>query len=496
MVSDAFDVIVVGFGFAGGIAAITAADAGARVLLLEKQQDAGGISVCSEGGLRIAKEKSEAFNYLSATNAGTAPEAALLALAAGMTGLADYVKSLAEPFGATVVCRDSAGHYPFPGADTFGFATIEALPGYDHAIDFPQVRGGVAGARLFKLVLNHVRSRPTIEVRLATQVQRLLQAQNRVVGVRAGGQEIRCHHGVILACGGFEGDAEMQRQFWHLKPVVSAAMRANMGDGIRMAQSAGAALWHMRHFHGAYGFRHPDPAYPFGIRVKKLPDWRPGFPPKDVRMSWILVDCHGQRFMNEYEPYMQDTAYRALGAFDPAMQAHPRIPSYLILDAAGRARYPVSAPTWHDRAVAQQFGTATAEEFDEQILISAGSITGLAEALGLPPESFVRTIDEWNQACAAQQDAAFGRPAMSMLPIAQPPYYGARVWPVVSNTQGGPVHDERQRVLDAFGVPIAGLFAVGELGSVFGHLYLSGGNLAECFIGGRIAGLEVLQSTA
>ena len=59
---------------------------------------------------------------------------------------------------------------------------------------------------------------------------------------------------------------------------------------------------------------------------------------------------------------------------------------------------------------------------------------------------------------------------------------------MVSNTQGGLVHDERQRVLDAFGAPIPGLHVAGELGSVFGHLYMSGGNIAECFVGGRIAG--------
>jgi predicted oxidoreductase len=64
----------------------------------------------------------------------------------------------------------------------------------------------------------------------------------------------------------------------------------------------------------------------------------------------------------------------------------------------------------------------------------------------------------------------------------------------VSNTQGGPAHDERQRVLDAFGDPIPGLYAAGELGSVFGHLYMSGGNLAECFIGGRIAGREAARA--
>ena len=77
-----------------------------------------------------------------------------------------------------------------------------------------------------------------------------------------------------------------------------------------------------------------------------------------------------------------------------------------------------------------------------------------------------------------------------MAPIDTPPYYGAPAWAVVSNTHGGPVHDARQQVLDTFGRPIPRLFAVGELGSSFGHLYLSGGNIAECFVTGRIAGKE------
>ena len=51
-------------------------------------------------------------------------------------------------------------------------------------------------------------------------------------------------------------------------------------------------------------------------------------------------------------------------------------------------------------------------------------------------------------------------------------------------------------VLDAFGQPIPGLYAAGECGSVFGHLYMSGGNLAECFIGGRIAGRNAARSVA
>jgi succinate dehydrogenase/fumarate reductase flavoprotein subunit len=80
-----------------------------------------------------------------------------------------------------------------------------------------------------------------------------------------------------------------------------------------------------------------------------------------------------------------------------------------------------------------------------------------------------------------------GEIAASRAAIARPPFRAAPVVPIVSNTQGGPAHDEAQRVLDAFGDPIPGLFEASEIGSVFVHIYLSGGNMAECFLGGRIA---------
>ena len=55
------------------------------------------------------------------------------------------------------------------------------------------------------------------------------------------------------------------------------------------------------------------------------------------------------------------------------------------------------------------------------------------------------------------------------------------------------MHDARQRVLNPFSEVIEGLYTAGELGSVFGHLYISGGNLAECFVGGRTAAREVMS---
>jgi succinate dehydrogenase/fumarate reductase flavoprotein subunit len=103
-------------------------------------------------------------------------------------------------------------------------------------------------------------------------------------------------------------------------------------------------------------------------------------------------------------------------------------------------------------------------------------------------ELLAHTIADWNNACDRQEDPAYGRPPTSMVKIAEPPFYVAEVWPVCSNTHGGPVHDDKQRVINSFGETILRLFAAGELGGVFGHLYISGGNLAECFVGGWTAG--------
>ena len=119
----------------------------------------------------------------------------------------------------------------------------------------------------------------------------------------------------------------------------------------------------------------------------------------------------------------------------------------------------------------------------------AGTVEALAAAIGVDARQLAETRSGAGTRCArpAMMTISAGR-AGSLRPIADPPFYAAEVRPIVSNTQGGPVHDAEQRVLDPFGAPIPGLFAAGECGSAFGHLYLSGGNLAECFIGGAIAG--------
>jgi succinate dehydrogenase/fumarate reductase flavoprotein subunit len=492
---DTTDVAIVGCGYAGGMAAIAAHDASAAVALFEKMSDPGGISVCSVGGIRVASEADAALAYLERTNAATTPTAVLRALADGMTRIEAMVRRLAEANGAVLARREATGNYPFPGHRTFGFVSIDRIPGCDPARDFPHVRGAAAGALLFKLVLDNL-ARRGIAIRTGTPARRLLTGPDGTVCglvVERDGRErtVRARRGVVLACGGFEAEPSLQAQFWPGQPVLSAAVRGNTGDGIRMAQALGADLWHMWHYHGSYGFRHPDPAYPFGIRTKRLPDWLPGEGPRgDVVMTWIVVNRAGRRFMNEYDPYLQDTGARPLDRYDPVTQRFPRLPCWLVTDEAGRRRYPLGRPTYNDRAARFEWSADNMREIELGILKRAATVPALAATMAVEPTVLVDTVERWNASCREERDAAFGRPPSSMMAIAEPPFYAAELWPIVSNTQGGPRHDERQRVVDVWGEPIPRLYAAGELGSVFGHLYLSGGNLAECFVGGEIAGRE------
>jgi succinate dehydrogenase/fumarate reductase flavoprotein subunit len=245
----------------------------------------------------------------------------------------------------------------------------------------------------------------------------------------------------------------------------------------------------MWHIHGAYGFRHPDPAYPYGIRVKRFPDWFPGEAHKaQLGMAWILVDAFGRRFMSEYQPYTQDTAVRPLQHFDPVTQRYPRNPAYLVCDEAGRKLYPLGKATSNDEGLRYEWSEDNLREVELGILKRADTLDGLAAALGIDGNALHASVARWNRQCAEGSDADFGRPGGTMMRIDKPPFYGAPVWATLSNTQGGPVHDAQARIVDVYGEPIPRLYAAGELGSAFGHLYLSGGNIAECFVSGRIAG--------
>lgn len=513
--NKSYDVIVVGFGFAGGAAAIAAADAGASVLLVEKMPDPGGISITAGGGLRVCRSTSAAFSYIKASNGGRTPDENIQPIAEGMGWLPAWFNNIAKDAGAVTEVAKSDGNYPLPGFDQLQMLNVVSIPNFDARAEYPNARaltggtraalGGAApsatggGAGVFKVVHEAIRARPSIEVVLGCAAKRIASNDGcaNTITLEQGGQEhiVEARGGIVLACGGFESAPDIQRQYWQIEPVLSSATRGNTGDGIRMAQALGADLWHMWHFHGTYGFRHPT-IPEIGIRMKRLPDWRPdgnGVPgnaeSRAAKMAWILVDSEGRRFMNEYSPYVQDTGHRELEPYDPAKLAYPRSPCWAVFDENARQLYPIGGPVLNDPDPEAHYDWSADNlaEVDRGILHRADSIEALAQIMGVDERELAQTIASWNACVRGASTDRYGRPQVSQCAIDTPPYFCGQIWPVISNTQGGPRHDPLQRVVNPYNEPIDGLYVAGELGSIWGHLYTAGCNLAECFITGKIA---------
>jgi succinate dehydrogenase/fumarate reductase flavoprotein subunit len=484
-----YDVIVAGYGYAGAMAAIAAADGGATVALFEKMPHPGGNSVLSGGSCIFGTDYDETLAYLRMTCDDATDDEVLAVMAAGMVDLPNLMEPLVEAAGFGMVYLDRAeGAYPFPGGRQFRAMRVtrnEKFRGFEH------VTGGRAGQALFAVCTANVERRPGIDVFLSTQVDRLVQVDGEVAGceVTANGntRRVMARRAVVLCTGGFEHNRRLQRHYLGTADFSSASPTGSTGDGILMGQEVGAALWHMWHLHGSYGFRMPNVG--LGIRHAFVG-------PRDNErgpMPWIVVDQHGHRFANEYPPAPQDTPIRDLTYYDPDTQTYPRVPSYLIFDEEGRGLGPIGRPVMNEPSLAYEWSADNLKEVDSGFIRRAGSIDGLAEAVGLDRQTLAATLSRWNDACDARQDEDFGRPGWSMHPIRTRPFYIVPVYPIITNTQGGLVHDARQQVLNPWGQPIPRLYKAGENGSIYGHLYLLGGNNTECLVGGWIAGANAAK---
>ncbi|MFC2013895.1 FAD-binding protein [Chloroflexota bacterium] len=494
------DVVVVGYGLSGTVAAIEAHDSGAKVLVLEKGEYPGGLSILAGGEVKCARDIGAATEYLTETSGSRIEISLIQSFAQALFENEHYLKKLALVNNARIVTHSSPfdmGSYPFKGWDTFYGAYVAEVPGFK---SFPWVqRLRPAGVNLMKVAMDNIDVR-NIDVLLSTPAEMLVTDVNGIVtGIiakREGkGITIRARRGVILACGGFEQNQWLQMQYLEGKPFYSMAPLTHTGDGILMAQKIGAALWHMWHVHGSYGFKFPE--FPIAFRT---PFAGPRNPKRS--MPWILVDKFGARYMNEYQPAPQDTGHRAMQLLDPDMPGYPRIPSYIIFDEEGRKHGPIAEPLALGQYV-YEWSKDNIKEIKKGWIFREETVRELALAIKrlpdsdgtMDPETLDDTISQWNVNVRRKKDP-LSRPKDTMMRIETPPFYAVPVWPVISNTQGGPVHNAKQQVIDAFGRPIPHLYSAGELGSFWSHIYLLGGNLGECLVSGRIAGMNAAQETS
>lgn len=453
-VEDTTDVVVVGSGGAGLSAAITACQAGARVIVLEKQPVTGGNTALSAGGMNAAgtRYQNNADTpdkmYADTLKAGNGQnDIALVRILADNSASSLYW--LTDELGADLSNVGLLAGSSFPrshrpsGGQAIGSHLISVLRTAAAAADDPTTPPAAA---------NPCKS---LEIRVNSKVVKILEdAQGRVVGVYVDGR----HHGlyaiaakaVVLTAGGFSANPTRVAQY---KPEYAALPTSNQpgatGDGLDLGAAVGGELKGMN-------FIQVHPTLAVGGHTLITEGVRGN--------GGILVNQGGKRFVNELTRRKDVTA---------AVFAQPGARVFIVFDQTVRA------------SLAQIEGY-----FALRLVHEGATIADLAAQIGVPGVTLVATIDEYNAAYATAPghvDPVTQR--LIQQPINSPKYYAIEVEPGVHYTMGGLKIDAQTRVIGVDGAPILGFFAAGEVtGGVHGEDRLGGNSISETITFGRIAG--------
>ncbi|WP_370324180.1 FAD-dependent oxidoreductase [Euzebya sp.] len=511
-------VVVVGSGVAGLTAALAAAEAGATVTVLESTQTVGGTTALSGGvawlpGNHLASDAGfdddaeSARTYLRHLAVGDVDDVLVDTFVAEAPATARWVEDVT---GHTWValgypdyhCELPGGReggrsiepHPFaPDPDVAALvrpALSWRLPMTQHEIIANTVDREVLARRREDGVMTMGAAvvgsflaaalRRGVQVRTGAAAASLVRRDGRVVGVALDtGDQVE--GAVVLASGGFERDPALARAFLRMPDPAPTGGPGATGRGLRMAMAAGAELGNMSEAWWCPAIEIP------GDEIDGVPLHRLVLAER-ARPGAVMVDGRGNRFANEAQNY--NDVGRSLHDFDPGAFGFPRSPSWLVVDAGYRARYPI--------------GPLLPREDDPPWLHRADAVEDLATAMGVDPASLGATVEQFNAHAAEGDDPLFGRGRSAydrfvgdraaaqpnLRPLDQPPFYAVRVLAGLLGTKGGPRTDADGRVRHVEGGVIEGLYAAGNVAaSPLGMAYPgAGGTIGPALVAGRLAG--------
>ena len=482
------DVVVIGAGGAGMTAAMTAADAGQKVVILESQAMVGGNSARATGGMNAAKtvyQDENEFDQAAGVEKTLATAAekyadneTITALAktvseqwaayqANPTGYFDSVelmeldtmvggKGINDPELVKTLCEGTADAIDWldengitlHNVSSFGGASVKRI----HRPVNEEGKVVSVGAYMIPLLQENCEKRG-IDIVLNTTVDTILtDANGAAVGVsgtdKDGNTVVVNAKSVILATGGFGANLDMVTQY---KPELAGFMTTNaagaQGQGIEMATAIGAGTVDMDQIQ-----IHPT------VEANTAALITEGLRGDGA----ILVNANGERFIDE------------VGTRDvvsAAEIAQPGSYSWLIVDQAMADASSVI------QGYIKKGYTKTGATYEE-----------LAKELDVDPAAFANTMETWNSYVEAKNDPDFGRTSFAN-PLNNGPYYAIKVTAGVHHTMGGVTINSATEVLKEDGIVIPGLFAAGEVtGGVHGANRLGGTAVADFVVFGRIAG--------
>ena len=489
-IEETVDVVVVGAGGAGMTAAITATDAGKKVIVVESQPIAGGNSVRSTGGMNAAKtpyqDKNE-FKEAAGVEKTLATAAEKFADNETITALAatvkeqwdayqanpqgyfdsvelmeldtliggkgknnpELVKALAENSAAAIEWLASIGA-DVKNVGAFGGASVKRI----HRPVNADGKVTAVGAYIVPILEKNLQDR-NVQFLFDTTANEIIMKDGKAVGIKATGKDgnkvtINAKS-VVIATGGFGANAEMVEKYKpELKGFATTNAEGAQGQGIDMATAVGAATVDMDQIQ-----IHPT------VHIEE--DGNAHLITEGLRGDGaILVNAEGKRFYDEVSTRDKVSA---------AIIAQPEKSAWLVVDQSMVDKSAVIA------GYIKSGYTVTGATYEE-----------LAKAMGVDETTFVSTMNTWNQAVEAKSDAEFNRTSFAN-PLTAAPYYAIKITPAVHHTMGGIVINPKAEVLNEKGEVISGLFAAGEVtGGVHGANRLGGNAVADFTVFGRIAG--------
>ena len=478
------DVIVVGYGAAGGTAALTAARNGADTLIIEKAERPGGNSYSSSAMMIYPQDfaqKEQLVEYLHDVTLNTTPKELVQTFVDGLERNPEWFKTIDGELEVYDYKRaDPTISYWIPDK-TFG-----QLPSAKNlSLELRRIKPSsiateaTGGARTWGLINRAIEKQANVQVWTDTPVQEIVKNNlGQVIGVLVDkkGKTVFCkaRKGVIMSCGGFEHDTELKRQYLRPPTLGASGAPSNTGDGIRMIETVGADLWHMDAEASAVGTKPEGYESGFVLTVR-----RPGF---------IYVDSHGDRFCNEARLEAHN-AGAAFGQFDMQTYSYKSMPSFLIMDKENATGKPLAMDIFSYNVVVEgyKWSENNQVEIDKGWIKKADTLAELAEITGIEEVTLLGTLTKYNNDCRNGVDSQLGRPVETLKPI-DAPYYAVNIEPLMYNTQGGPRRDVHSRVLAPGGTPIPNLYAAGEFGSIWGFRYQTSTNFSETIVFGRLAG--------
>ncbi|HEY8533116.1 MAG TPA: FAD-dependent oxidoreductase [Micromonospora sp.] len=463
-----YDVVVVGAGTAGLPCAITAAEGGARVLLVEKDAQIGGTLHISGGHMSAAGTRRQAergivdspeehLADIRRISKGTAREDLIQIQVRHAAETIDWLDDLGFNF-APETPRIIYGHEPYNTPRTYY--------GRDEGLSILEV---------LRKELERVQAAYDLTLWTNAPVTEIRQdAQGRVCGVTVfrDGRDIAvdARH-VVLATGGFGSDPELFAEL-EGSPLVSAAYKTSTGDGIHLARALGAGLQGKGTYLPTFGGL-PDPRTPgranWGDR-QRLTRERPPFE--------IYVNRDGRRWVAEDEPSI-DEKERALTQI-PDQTFWTVFDDYALSQSTGPMEMIVGYGPDEVRAMMNK----------REGLHSADTLEELAALAGINPANLVETVARYNDAVARGVDEEFGRKHLPA-PIAQPPFYAIRNHGITLVTFVGLDIDDTFTVRTEAGERIEGLYAIGEVigaGATCGNSFCSGMLVTPALTFGRLLG--------